>query len=89
MDIVNSSKLANAINIQVAKLRLQVVWKSYTPYAARGYHVKLQRQEYNTERRTIIIIWKIVIEHTSVGLAHARPKYNSRLKDWNLSMCMS
>ena len=48
---------------------------THTPHAAHAYCVKLQHQEYMeqcmTENNNIYL--KTVIEHTSVGLAHALP----------------
>ena len=53
----------------------QVVRKSYLHSACSlHYCVKLQHQEY-TERRTTQNNNNIAIEHTSGGLAHARPNY--------------
>ena len=58
---------------------------TYGPHAACGYHVKLHtpsRIYGTTYDRYNNNIWKITIEHTSVGLAHARPNYfrSSRVK---------
>ena len=52
---------------------------TYALHAPRGYRIKLQRQKY-TEWRTIIII-----ELTSVGLAHARPNPNPLPKQHKFS----
>ena len=58
----------------------QVVWKSYGPHTARGYRVKLQCQKHtegrmtdNNNNNSNNIIWKISIQLTGVGLAHACP----------------
>ena len=73
------SFLAIFRNFKVTLSNHQVVQKfTYTPHAACGYRIELQRKQYTEQRTTENNIqWKISIWLTSVGRAHARPNHSA------------